>query len=169
MAANIGEPRRDVLVLRSAEPNRERLALHCLTLNGFVTYLPRLRETRIRHGRKIETCAVLFPGYCFIAVELQWHTARWSPGVAGLLMNGAGPARVPDSVIGEIRGRENAMGLVELPQRDDRLVPGDRVRIVHGPMHGLDGLVAGMRGHERVAVLLGVLRVELPRDHVEAL
>jgi transcriptional antiterminator RfaH len=108
------------------EPTRERLALHCLALNGFATYFPRLREQRIRHGRRIEVRPALFPGYAFVAIELQWHAARWTMGVAGLIMNGAGPAHVADHVIAEIRARE-VRGLVELPGRPLR--PGDVVRI----------------------------------------
>jgi hypothetical protein len=34
-------------------PRREAFALHCLALAGYETYLPRLREQRISHGRKI--------------------------------------------------------------------------------------------------------------------
>ena|SRR5262245_2375953 len=86
--------------------NREALALHCLGLAGYETYFPRLRDRRIRHGRKIEVRPALFPGYCFIAVELQWHAARWTAGVINLIMDGVGPARVPDAVIAEIRSRE---------------------------------------------------------------
>jgi transcriptional antiterminator RfaH len=153
------------------EPNRERLALHCLGLNGFAVYYPRLREQRIRHGRRIEVRPPLFPSYCFVAVELQWHAARWSPGIASLIMNGGGgPARVADSVIDEIRGRERN-GAVELPQRG--LAPGDRVRVLVGPMRGFAGLYAGMAPRERVIVLLTLLggqqRVTLARDHVEAI
>jgi transcription antitermination factor NusG len=58
----------------------------------------------------------LFPGYCFISIELQWHAARWSIGVVQLLMDGSGPARVADSIINEIRSRERD-GLIELPRR----------------------------------------------------
>src|SRR5215471_3437755 len=32
------------------QPQRERLAQHCLTLNGYQTYLPRLRE--VRHSQR---------------------------------------------------------------------------------------------------------------------
>lgn len=78
--------------------NHERLALHCLTLAGFTTYLPRLRERRISHGRKIERQPPLFPGYCFTWIELQWSAARWAPGTLGLIMDGLQPARVPDLV-----------------------------------------------------------------------
>jgi len=44
-------------------PFRERLALHCLDLNGFEVYCPRLREQRRVRGRKIITTPPLFPSY----------------------------------------------------------------------------------------------------------
>ena len=67
------------------EPHRERLALHCLALASFKTYFPRIRERRRSHGRKIEVRSPLFPGYCFLTIEAQWHAARWSVGVLGLI------------------------------------------------------------------------------------
>src|SRR5262249_33611410 len=73
------------------EPHRERVATHCLKVNGYEVYLPRLRERRISHGRRIEVRPPLFPGYCFIAIELQWHAARWTAGVLGLIMGGIQP------------------------------------------------------------------------------
>src|SRR5262249_14506131 len=151
------------------EPHRERLALHCLKINGFEVYLPRLREHRVSHGRKIEVRPPLFPGYCFLTVEAQWHAARWSVGVIGLIMNGLAPAKVPDSVIDEIRARERG-GLIELPLRE-KFRTGEAVRITHGPFSGLSGLYQGQRPHERVLVLLALLggeqRVELPKDSLE--
>src|SRR6516162_47585 len=152
------------------EPRRERLALHCLGLAGFTTYFPRVREKRISHGRRIEVRPPLFPGYAFFTIEAQWHAARWSAGVLGLIMDGIRPAKVADSVIAEIRSRERN-GLVELPRRDG-LKAGDQVRILAGPFEGHLGLYAGMRPHERVLVLLALLggqqRVELPKDSIEA-
>jgi transcriptional antiterminator RfaH len=152
------------------EPHRERLALHCLGLAGFETYLPRLREWRRSHGRKIEVRPALFPGYCFFVVEAQWHSARWSIGVLGLIMDGLRPARVPDGVISEIRARERN-GLVELPRRDG-LKAGDPVRVVTGALQGQLGLYQEQRPRERVLVLLSLLgaavRVELARQDIEA-
>jgi transcriptional antiterminator RfaH len=97
------------------QPHRERLALHCLGLAGFTVYLPRLRSERVSHGRRMEICPPLFPGYAFVSIEMQWSKARYAPGIVGLIMNGAGPARVPDRVVAEIRSREVG-GLVELPK-----------------------------------------------------
>src|SRR5262249_61232822 len=149
-------------------PQRERLALHCLTLAGYTIYMPRLRVRTRSYGRQIVTAPLLFPGYLFVRVELQWHTARWSPGVRKIVLDGAGPAHVPDAVIAEIRSRE-VKGLVELPSRLRR---GDAVRILRGPFEGQVAIYAGMQARERIEVLLALLgsrrAVTLPRGDVEA-
>jgi transcriptional antiterminator RfaH len=146
-------------------PQRETLALHCLKLGGFPTYLPRIRKRRIIRGRKVTVTPALFPGYLFVAIELQWHAARWAPGVAGLIMDGIAPARVPDQVIDEIRRRERR-GLIDLPAW---LRPGDRVRIEHGPFAGLDGMYDGQAPQERIFILLALMgscRVAVPAGDV---
>jgi transcriptional antiterminator RfaH len=117
------------------ETNRERLALHCLGLAGYQVYLPRIRV------RKLKTAA-LFPGYAFVWIELQWHAARWSPGVLSLVLDGVHPAKVPDKVIAELRGRERD-GLIELlPPPGCRR--GDQVHITRGVFTGQSG---GVRRH----------------------
>jgi transcription antitermination factor NusG len=101
----------------------------------------------------------------FVTIELQWHEARWCPGVVRLVMDGIVPAKVPDGVIAAIRERERN-GLVRLPPR---LKPGDPVRILHGPFTGHLALYAGQAARERV--MAGVLgsqqRVSLPQTSVE--
>jgi transcriptional antiterminator RfaH len=87
---------------------------------GYEVYLPRIRAQKLKP-------AALFPGYAFVLIELQWHAARWSPGVLRLVLDGDRPAKVPDQVIAELKGRERG-GLVELPTPRS-LCPGDRVRI----------------------------------------
>jgi transcription antitermination factor NusG len=76
---------------------------------------------------------------------------------------------VPDALIAEIKRREVG-GVVELPQRDGLRV-GEQVKVTAGPFTGHLGLYAGMRGSERVMVLLALLggkvRAELARDAVE--
>jgi transcriptional antiterminator RfaH len=153
------------------QPHRERLALHCLGLAGFTVYLPRLRSERVSHGRRIETRRPLFPGYAFVSIELQWSMARYAPGIVGLIMNGAGPARVPDQVIAGLRARE-VRGAVDLP-KSSGLKLGEHVKILGGPFRGHLALYAAMKPHQRVEVLLALLgsqqRVILPRADVEAL
>src|SRR5215469_10943444 len=152
------------------EPYRERLAMHCLGLNGFEVYCPRLRQQIRSRGRKIERTPALFPNYAFVLIVSRWWDARWSAGVRRLVMDGELPAKVPDAVIAEIRSREKN-GLVELP-RPRGLAPGMRVRVISGPLSEKIGILALLKPHERVVVLLNLLggqqRVELARSAMEA-
>src|SRR5215831_1701251 len=152
------------------EPFRERLAMHTLGLAGYEVYCPRLKEqVRIR-GRKVVRTPPLFPGYAFVLVVSAWWSARWSAGVCGLIMDGEQPAKVPDQVIAEIRSRERN-GLVELV-RPRGLRPGTRVRVISGPLSERIGMLAVLRPHERVIVLLNLLggdqRVDLAMNAIEA-
>ena len=97
------------------QPRRDRLALHFLELFGFETYAPRLRDRRIIRGRRVVQNPLLFPGYLFCLIELQWSQARFSPGVVRLVMDGVVPATVPDTVISSLKAREIG-GLIELPK-----------------------------------------------------
>lgn len=141
-------------VCAQVDARRERLALYCLNLAGYQTYVPHIRSPR-------KASVPLFPGYAFVLIELQWHAARWAPGVTRLIQNGGEePARVPDRIVADLRLREGRDGLITLPpppRPGDKFQPGDKVKIVGGALSGFEGLVEGMRPHERVAVLLGLL------------
>ncbi len=151
------------------ESQREAVAQHFLKLAGYQVYIPKIREQRLRRSRRVEVISPLFPAYGFIAIEGQWHSARWSIGVTAIIMDGEAPAKVSDQVIDEIRRRE-VRGAVELPQVPGMKI-GERVRVLGGPFQGELGLYAGMRPHERVEVLLAMLggqrSVTLPRSGIE--
>jgi hypothetical protein len=93
------------------QPHRQQLALKLLTLGGFETYFPLIRERRTVRGRSVMTTPPLFPGYAFICIELQWHAARWCPGVLSLVMDVNG---LPKCLIATLLGCEvtNAMALL---------------------------------------------------------
>src|SRR5262245_53849666 len=152
-------------------PQRETPALHFLRQAGFETYAPRLRERRIVQGRKVVRTPLLFPAYAFVFIEMQWHTARWAPGVVRLIMDGLAPAVVPLAVIEEIRSRQRG-GFIELPQPAPARL-GDAVKILRGPFEGRLAIYAGMKPRQRVEVLLSLLgdkrRMTLPADAVEAI
>ena len=123
-------------------------------------YNPKTRAPCRCYGRKIMGVSQLFPAYVFVLIVSGWWNARWSPGVVRLVMDGELPARVTDQVIAEIRSRERN-GFVELP-KPRGFVPGMRVRVVGGPLHEQIGLLAALRPHERVLVLLHLLGGERP-------
>jgi transcriptional antiterminator RfaH len=105
----------------------------------------------------------------FVLIQLQWHAARWCPGVVRLVMDGLQPAKVPDAVIDNIRVRERN-GAIELPKNGFKL--GDRVRLLgSGPFAGRLAIYSGMSGLERVSVLLQIFgaerRIILARQDIE--
>ena len=147
---------------------REAYATHCLGVEGFETYLPRLREQRVIRGRRVEVRPPLFPGYIFIAIVLQWHAARWAPGVAHIIMDGMTPAKVPDRVIAEI-AHASVAGWSSCPSRGGS-GPGtnqDHAGTVPGPPGALrrPGAPRPARGFLR---FLGAQqRTELPASAIE--
>ena len=95
-----------------------------------------------------------------------------APGVIRLVTSGgAEPAKVPVSVIDDLRSRERN-GFVQLPQVRG-LQRGDRVQITHGPFNQRLAIYEGMRGGTRVEVLLTFLgaqqRIILPRKDIRAI
>ena len=138
-----------------AQPQREAAAQHFLQLAGFTVYLPRLRQHRVNHGRKVEVRPPLFPGYLFVRVgNTGWSRVENTIGILQLLRTGDKPAIIADHVIEEIQSREHN-GVVKLPERP-RWQAGDRVRIGNGTFLGQIGLFDGMGARERVFVLLNL-------------
>jgi transcriptional antiterminator RfaH len=141
---------------------------------GFLTYLPCYLK-RARHARQItERARPLFPRYLFLAMDIaaaRWRAIRSTIGVVELVTQGDRPARVPDRVIDEIRAREDARGLVLLPQAPafDR---GEAVQISHGALTGQTGIFECSSDDHRVVVLLELLgrqvRIRLPEEAIAA-
>ena len=140
-------------------PHAEAKAQAHLQRQGFATYLPRYLKKR-RHARRFDTVqAPLFPCYLFVAMDIQrqrWRSIISTVGVSCLVCNGDRPTQVAGTVIESLRSREDARGLVQLPERS-RFAAGDKVRLLDGAFVDCIGLFEGMRDSDRVAVLLDLL------------
>jgi transcriptional antiterminator RfaH len=135
-------------------------------LAGYAFYFPRVEPPRRRGSRRAPAPQLLFPGYGFVRIELQWSRANGCFGVHRLLANGGtGPVHVPDAIIEALRARERN-GFVILPAKPS-FRAGDAVRVTSGSFSGILGLYVGQSAHERVAILLGSLRATLPQDAIE--
>jgi len=137
----------------------EHKAVMHLARQGFKTYLPRYLKRR-RHARRIDVVAVpLFPRYLFVEIDLdvqRWRSIYSTLGVSRLVSNGDYPAPVPDEVVGSLKSRENASGLVALDQRPKFKV-GDKIRVLEGAFYDCLGIYDGMSDRERVEILLDLL------------
>lgn len=136
----------------------EQLVSDQLSVRGFQLFLPKATVWSRRAGKRRQILMPLFPGYLFVyqALDKRSHTEIMKArGVVRVLGDGwRRPAAIDDEVIATIR-RLESLGAPVFPHR--HLREGDRVRIIGGPLEGLEGLF--VRG--RAGKGLFVLSVEL--------
>jgi transcriptional antiterminator RfaH len=149
-----------------------KAAAHLLR-QGYEIYLPRYLKRR-RHARRVDNVpAPLFPRYLFVGFDLsaRWRSIQSTQGVSHLVCHGNQPTVLPESVVAELRRREDANGFIRLDPPPLHL-PGDKVRVVEGVFGDSFGLFEGMADRDRVAILLDLLgrkvRVVLDRESVAA-
>jgi transcriptional antiterminator RfaH len=154
------------------KPRQEAVAEENLQRQGFHVYLPRIRIRQRRRGQWTDAVEVLFPRYIFMRVNpLRRSTAtvRSTRGVVGLVRFGGKPALVPDAVIEALLQREDAATGLHQDNRPP-LSAGEAVKLVDGPLAGMEGIFTQHDGHKRVIVLLELLgkanRVTVSRDWV---
>lgn len=139
---------------------RERVAADHLRQRGVEPYVPLFLEPRW-HCRAPRGPVPLFAGYLFARCNPaeQLEAVRYCPGVIRPVYFGKLLAAVGESVIESLRGLEGERGFIVPEEVLHRPRPGQRVRIVSGPLKGLEGVFEKpLRGGERAMVLLEFLR-----------
>lgn len=141
---------------------QERRVARYLAMKPIATYLPLIESIRRRDGiRGPVRLEPLFPGYLFVLMQSLddspglWHLVRWTPGVRRILGIEGTPVPMPAGAIEAIQARTRELGFV---RPCIQFVPGTRVRIRSGPLHGLEGVFdRPMSRGGRVRVLLELL------------
>ncbi|MBV8753435.1 MAG: transcriptional activator RfaH [Hyphomicrobiales bacterium] len=145
------------------QPNGEARADLNLRRQGFATYLPRYGRQRSHARRREVVKRPLFPRYLFVGLDLardRWRAIHSTFGVNRLVLAGEEPLPVPESVIDEIRAREDDEGLVALGLPAG-VGPGSRVRLVDGIFADAKGVLERIADDRRVAILLELLGREV--------
>ena len=141
----------------ATHPNREKLAEQQLANQAFITFFPKRLKT-VRHARKSQNRVVsFFPGYLFVALDLKanrWRSINGTIGVKSLIMGGDRPLAVPEGVVEQLQEMTDEKGFLKLR---DELNPGDRIRILNGPMADMIGEIDRLDGKHRARVLLDLL------------
>ena len=151
-----------------SKPQQERLALENLERQGYLSYLPLMRNRRRRKSRYVSIIEPMFPRYLFVHLSDEpdnWGPLRSTIGVVNLVRFGMQAARVPDSLIEMMQGRDEE-GVQTLASPD--LKPGDQVRIVEGVMAGYEAIFQVRTGKERVVLLLQLAEDRTARIQVSA-
>jgi len=159
-------------VLRS-KPHKENFFEEQLIAHRIEVYCPCIKK-RVVHSHVCKT-RPYFPGYLFVHVDLQNTTLsflNWMPGSQGMILFGAQPASVPDTLIAAIRRRVDQLNVAadEAPMSWQR---GESVVIREGPFAGHEAIFdACLSDCERVRILLSLLQdkqipLQLSRTQIE--
>jgi transcriptional antiterminator RfaH len=136
-----------------SRPKQEIRALENLQNQGFEAWLPMITIEKLRRGRLTEVSEPMFSRYLFIRLDTEqtnWSPIRSTLGVSKLVSFGNRPAVVADELI---------EALQQMPeQAPQRLIqPGQQVKIVSGPLRGLEGIYQQADGELRAMVLIELL------------
>jgi transcription antitermination factor NusG len=130
---------------------RDHLAGH-----GIEPLLPLLRRVSQWKDRKKEIDWPLFPGYCF--ARFPWHVSLAvlkAPGVVRIIGGCGNPEPIPDS---EMEAVKKLMTHALSYDSHPYLQEGMRVRIVRGPLEGLQGILARKDNRHRVVISVNLIQ-----------
>ena len=140
-----------------------------LMQKGHTVFLPTYLEVRRYSDRLKKIDSALFPGYMFARINTaNGLPVLTTPGVHGIVCRSGAPAPVDESEIEAIR-RVISAGDSAVPW--PFLSAGDRVRIIYGPLTGVEGFLVRFRDKERLVISVNLLQrslsVEINRSFIK--
>jgi transcription antitermination factor NusG len=123
---------------------------------GFESFLPLYMCRRQWSDRFKEIECPLFPGYVFCRLNpLNRRPILMVPGVSLIVGMGKTPAPIDEAEIAAIQATIKS-GLPSQPWPFIQI--GQRVRIEHGPLCGLEGILMEFRAHHRLVLSVTLLQ-----------
>ncbi|MGA2848337.1 MAG: UpxY family transcription antiterminator [Terracidiphilus sp.] len=151
----------------------EQRVAQALTTKGLNTYLPLLREVHQWTDRKKAIDVPAFSGYLFVNYEPTLRNrvkVLETNGVVRMVGGNHTPSPIPVEEIEVVR-RTLSSGVA--CDRCDALTPGAKVRVVRGPLAGVQGQLVRIKNSLRLVVAISVfsqaISAELGLNDVEAL
>jgi transcription antitermination factor NusG len=127
-----------------------------LDARGFESFLPLYKCQRRWSDRFKEIDVPLFPGYVFCNFNAMNRLPVLTiPGVVQVVGIGRIPVPIDEMEIAAIQVAVKS-GLPSQPWPFLRI--GHRVRIEHGPLCGIEGILLGFRGHQRLVLSVTLLQ-----------
>ncbi|MFQ6078442.1 MAG: transcription termination/antitermination protein NusG [Thermodesulfobacteriota bacterium] len=117
------------------------------------TFLPLIERWSRRKDRRKRIHLPLFPGYLFVHTLMDNDTRLEilkTESVVRILRNGGKPATIPDEQINAIKVLMKS-GISPTPH--PYLKEGMRVRVVHGPLIGIEGILTKTKPNKHRLVL----------------
>ena len=146
------------IVVRS-KPRSEKVAHNELVKKNIEAYLPLLKERRKWSDRKKWVEFPLFSSYLFARIDIKDSIfVLQTQGVNTIVKFGKQIAIVQNSVIEAIR-----LAMVGGYQLEpvEYFVEGNQVEVIAGPMKGVKGIVAKLKGQNRLIIKIDAIQQAL--------
>ena len=117
------------------------------------TFLPKMEVWSQRKDRQKRIRVPMFRGYVFIQANLEnrlWLSVLQTPGVARIISSNGKPVPIPENQIESIQ---------TVLEKDTVVTPypylnvGQRVRIVAGPLRGVEGILVRFKSNKQRLIL----------------
>ena len=134
--------------------HEKRVAEHLQRI-GVESYVALYTATRQWNQRRAQVELPLFPGYVFVRIPLAERVRVLSaPGVAYLVGAGGQPVPLADNEIEPLR---SCLSQKLSAEPVAYLSVGSRVRVVTGPLSGLEGVIIRRHGDTRFVVSIDLI------------
>lgn len=148
--------------------NHEKASALGLAGKGYEPYLPTYRVRRRWSDRVSVSELPVFPGYVFCRFDVKRRLPILTiPGVVSLVGFGSDPAVIADN---EIEAIQTVLGSGLNAAPYPFLKEGQRIRVRHGALEGLEGILLKQKSEWRLVVSVSMLQrsiaVEIDRDWV---
>ena len=117
-------------------------------------YLPLVKKTSVRRGRKTTSHVPLFSGYLFLYGTEQERIVSLTTNRISRILTVDDPERL----VYDLRQLRRLIASNAPLTVESRLLPGDHVRVRQGPLMGLEGTVLTRRGTTRLLVSVDFLQ-----------
>lgn len=135
--------------------NHEKRVAEQLTRKEVENFLPLYEALHRWKDRRVRLQMPLFPGYVFVRLPLSERLkVLQTSGVARLVGFGERPVALPeDEIVTLRRGLQGSLKMEPYPYLNE----GQRVRIIRGPLTGMDGILLRKKGNLRLVLSIDLI------------
>jgi transcriptional antiterminator NusG len=142
----------------STKSRREKVVASMLEYLDVANFLPLVNQERRWSDRKQMVAIPLFQGYVFVLItasgELQLRVLK-VPGVVDFVRSRSSPLAIPNKEIEDVRAvLAHGVGCSPYPF----LKVGDRVRVVRGPLVGIEGTLVRSGSQSKLVISIEMIQ-----------
>lgn len=142
--------------------NHEKRVAEQLAQKGIENFLPLYESVRRWKDRRVRLRLPLFPGYVFVRLPLSEKLKVLQvSGLARLVGFGDRPVSLPEEEVESLR--RGACGGVRM-EPHPHLTEGRRVRIVRGPLTGMEGILVKKKSGMRLVLSIDLIMRSIAVD-----